>query len=275
MARKPKTGLDYFPFDVNFFDDDKIQFLSARFGHKGEIITIRLLCRIYKDKGYFTKWSQDESLLFAKRVGFDHSLVNDVVNELLKRDFLSEDIFKSFGILTSKGIQERYEEATERRSKNGILPEYRINVNNNAINVDINPINVDINTQSKVKEIKGKETKEEKGEIFFYLEGKPVHQKLSEYIKDFLGANVRAKVESENIPEKDQEFALKPVLDFMDVKYRQLSFSGKNHIAFAFNKAWENRKKNAFESKLDAVLEINQKLKHEFSSTYNAGANEH
>ena len=46
MAVK-KKGLDYFPFDTSFFENDKIQFVGALFGMKGENVVIRLLCRIY------------------------------------------------------------------------------------------------------------------------------------------------------------------------------------------------------------------------------------
>lgn len=111
MGRPIKRGLDYFPLDVGFFDDDKIAFVSARFQEKGELIAIKLLCKIYKDNGYYYQWGNDEAILFAKRVVGDpsqHTLVNDVVHELVKRGFFDRSIFDSFKILTSKGIQERY-----------------------------------------------------------------------------------------------------------------------------------------------------------------------
>ena len=52
MARPNKTGLDYFPFDIDFFDDEKIMAISGEFGIKGEITTVKLLCAIYRN-GYF------------------------------------------------------------------------------------------------------------------------------------------------------------------------------------------------------------------------------
>lgn len=121
MARKTKTGLTYFPLEVDFHEDDKFRFLTARFGIKGEYIAIRLLARIYKEKGYYTDWNDDISLLFATRVGdgVTHALVNDVVKELLKRDFFDKGLFERFRILTSKGIQERYSKiCTDAKRKN-------------------------------------------------------------------------------------------------------------------------------------------------------------
>lgn len=40
MGRKPKIGLDYFPLDVNFFDDYKIMDLSDECGAEGVSVYI-------------------------------------------------------------------------------------------------------------------------------------------------------------------------------------------------------------------------------------------
>ena len=44
MARPNKIGLDYFPLDVDIFEDEKISAISGEFGIKGEITVIKLLC---------------------------------------------------------------------------------------------------------------------------------------------------------------------------------------------------------------------------------------
>lgn len=59
-------GLDYFPMNVDFFEDDKIELIEAEFGIKGSILAVKLLCKIYKE-GYFYKWGEDECLLFQRR----------------------------------------------------------------------------------------------------------------------------------------------------------------------------------------------------------------
>lgn len=113
-----KRGLDFFSFDVDFFDDEKIQYVSARFGIKGEVCAIRLLTRIYRN-GYFLKWDEDAPYLFAKVAGngFTPDLVNGIVDELAKRGFFDKALLNSFGVLTSHGIQQRYFKACERRKK--------------------------------------------------------------------------------------------------------------------------------------------------------------
>ncbi|KAA6303165.1 MAG: hypothetical protein EZS26_000768 [Candidatus Ordinivivax streblomastigis] len=169
MARTNKSGIDYFPFDVDFFQDEKVQFVSARFGTKGEAIIVRLLCKIYRN-GYYVEFDDDTALLFAKSVGdgCQDSFVKDVVYELLKRGFFDKSIFERFSILTSRGIQNRYFEAVKRYKTVEVISEYLLvnveemnNVNIIEINVNINSINVDINSQKK-RERKEKEIENEK-----------------------------------------------------------------------------------------------------------------
>ena len=50
MARPYKTGLDYFPFDVDFFRDEKILSIAKEFGPKGELCVISTIVEI-KERG--------------------------------------------------------------------------------------------------------------------------------------------------------------------------------------------------------------------------------
>ena len=183
-----KKGLDFFPLDVDFFDDEKVQFVSARFGIKGEVCAIRLLTRIYRN-GYFIKWDEDSAYLFSKVAGkeFSPCLANEIVHELVKRGFFNKSLFDSFGILTSRGIQDRFLKACIRRKdvevdaryllvdssefKNlriskaySSAPSFRKCIHDVSIseeNVYIKEENVDIQAQSKVKESRAEESKEE------------------------------------------------------------------------------------------------------------------
>ena len=152
MARKHKVGLDYFSLDVDFHTDEKIQFVSSRFGLKGEGIVLRLLCRIYRN-GYYTEWDDDTALLFAGHCGggCNIELVKDVVYELLKRGFFDRSIFERFGILTSRGIQTRFLSAITERKNVKIISEYwigKLPEDTKKTTFEINPV---VNPQSKVK----------------------------------------------------------------------------------------------------------------------------
>lgn len=63
-------------------------------------------------------WNEEVSMLFAKRAftNIKYSLVNDIVMELIKRDFFTEDLFNRFGILTSIGIQKRWINSVKKRN---------------------------------------------------------------------------------------------------------------------------------------------------------------
>lgn len=157
MARTNKKGIDYFPFDVDFFQDDKIQLIEAEFGVKGSIIAIRLLCKIYNE-GYYYQWGGDGCLLFARNAGaeFVPNAVEEVVKGLVRRCFFDKGCFDRFSILTSKGIQERYFEATKRYKSVNVIGDFLLvdvskmdNVSIIKFNDSINPINDDINPQKK------------------------------------------------------------------------------------------------------------------------------
>ncbi len=118
MARPRKQGIDYFPFDVDFFEDDKVALIEAEFGVKGVVVAIRLLCKIYKTNGYYYQWGEDECLLLSKQLGagFVPNLVKEILAGLIRRSFFDKGVFDSFGILTSVGIQRRYLEAIKGRT---------------------------------------------------------------------------------------------------------------------------------------------------------------
>ena len=157
-----KKGLDYFSFDVNFFDNDKVALIEAEFGMKGVFVLLKLLCKIYSE-GYYCEWGEDQCLLFTSRKlkpsipDLTARVTQQVVESLVKRNFFNKELYEKHGILTSKNIQERYYEVAKRRRKTEFNNEFWLLENNK--NVDRNAENVDIFSQSKGKESKVKESK--------------------------------------------------------------------------------------------------------------------
>ena len=188
MARPQKEGLDYFSLDINMFteQDDKTYMLYAKYGLEGLAIIIKLLQRIYGDKGYYKIWGEREAFLFSKQISVDVNVINNLVSDCINEGFFNKEMFESFKILTSAGVQKRYFKACERRKsvdydKNYLLidPELykkQVNVNKNGVSAGINPAVGDNNPQSKVKESKvnivvgvEEEQRERIGKIFqFY-----------------------------------------------------------------------------------------------------------
>lgn len=153
MARPTKKGIDYFSFDVDFFEDEKIEPISGEFGAKGEIIVIRLLCAVYRN-GYFAMWTEQLKMTLANRCKVSHELVEQVIKRLVKWNFFEESLFYSAGILTSKGIQTRYKEATRKRKLDYEKMEYWLLFDEKGVSSAHNSPQEEflpaLNTQSKV-----------------------------------------------------------------------------------------------------------------------------
>lgn len=151
MARPQKNGLDYFPLNVDIFEDEKIEAIAGEFGIKGELLVIKLLCAVYR-KGYYVVWNDLLKMQLLKRIpGSSRELLDQVVNRLVAWGVFDKALFNSDMVLTSIRIQETFKEATKRRKE--------VDMSNYCLlNVDINEqdsgINDDINTQSKEKESK-------------------------------------------------------------------------------------------------------------------------
>ena len=98
----------YFPLDVRFFENDKIESITTKFGLRAVPIVIRLLCDIHAD-GYYIRWDDDKSRLMARKLGTRNVVfINQVVQGLLEIGFFDAESYTKHGILTSKSIQEVY-----------------------------------------------------------------------------------------------------------------------------------------------------------------------
>ena len=197
-------GLDYFPLDVDVFEDDKLLDVQNEFGPLGEVIYLRILCIIYKNSYYYKFESLNKlAAKLIKSIGGkwvrNKERILDVISLLAECNLLSTELMRS-GILTSTGVQRRYLKITGRRrfTKKDywlISDEEEIelvseiidwdslnNVHNNSViddNNDVfaynNPDNVGNNhiKQSKVNEIKENEN-ERKNEVIKYIDNTSV-----------------------------------------------------------------------------------------------------
>lgn len=148
MARPTKTGLDYFPLDVDMDQDDKLFFIEAKYGLISFAIIVRILMLIYKD-GYYKYYSEDkEAFMLAKRLSVDVNVLKNVINDCINDGIFNKNLFERYGILTSRGIQKRYLEACSRRKEVSIIKEYCL-VNTkkykNIVFEHLNRVNVDNN----------------------------------------------------------------------------------------------------------------------------------
>ncbi|QCT02704.1 hypothetical protein E6C60_1989 [Paenibacillus algicola] len=179
MARPLKESLDYFPLDIDFDQDDKLSVVISKFGMNGLGIVVKIMMEIYRN-GYFYLWGEREQYVFSNRINADINTVNGVIDECIKWGFFHQELYKNFGILTSRGFQKRFIEAAKRRKVITLHEDYIlvnpeeesekvshsiavVNDDGKIVNAYINPNKRDKADaeipQSKVKESKVKKSK--------------------------------------------------------------------------------------------------------------------
>lgn len=172
MGRLRKEGNEFFSFDVDFFSDKKIKILKARYGADGITLYIYLLCEIYKN-GFYLKVDEDFEFIASDDLNMNSDKVKQVLTFLLERSMFDKQLFQSDAVLTSTGIQRRYQLMVKSRAvKNPIKVERYwllseeetetfIKVNsflNNSKNYEDNSKKNNLNSENNdIKEKKGKE----------------------------------------------------------------------------------------------------------------------
>lgn len=125
MARTVKTGLEYFPFDIDFFQDLRIRKLIKYQGGKAVTVYALLLCIIYKD-GYYIRWDNELPFVISEQTGYDEAYIQEVINCCLNIGLFSKELFKAEGVMTSKGIQERYMNINRLCKRTATVIEYNL-----------------------------------------------------------------------------------------------------------------------------------------------------
>ncbi len=115
MARPQKKGLDYFPMDVDIFNDTKLKVVRAGYGSDGVMLYLYLLCAIYKN-GFYIVCDDDFQFVISADLGMTKDKIGQMLSFFLKRSLFDDKLFKADKILTSKGIQRRYQEAIKGRA---------------------------------------------------------------------------------------------------------------------------------------------------------------
>ena len=174
-----KVGIESFLLDCH--TNDNMAEIEAAYGIKGFAVIVKLWQKIYSDKGYYCEWIERSPLLFLSQwfggnSGVDLNLINQVVNHAIKIGIFNESMFSKYAILTSERIQRQYFDVVKRRTEIEVIDEYLLvsvanfkgNVNIIGKNVCRNKENVCKNSTSKVKERKGKESKENKKNTVYF-----------------------------------------------------------------------------------------------------------
>lgn len=169
MGRPPKQGLDYFPKDVDYYEDFKIMDLLNTYGPLGQTIYDIVVSMVYHE-GYYLEVPLDKLVskiirIIGNRWIKDKNLVLQVIHYCADIGLFHNDLLMQ-NVITSIGIQRRYQEVTVRNKaqkekywlidKNGqpVLnaPITQVSVTETQINVT--------ETEVKASDIQQKESKE-------------------------------------------------------------------------------------------------------------------
>lgn len=130
MGRPPKKGLDYFPRDVDYYDDWKIMDLMEEYGPLGQTVYDVILCMVYHEGYYLQVPDLDRLAIKIVRVIGNRWAKKDLVLQVILHcaDIgLFDSCLLSQGVITSAGIQQRYDQVTVRnkvhKEKYWLLPE--------------------------------------------------------------------------------------------------------------------------------------------------------
>lgn len=169
-TRQGKKGLEFFPFDVNFFNDIKIKKLIRNQGARSVSIYIYLLSAIYEN-GYFLKWDKDLPFFISETINCKENYIIDVVKYCIHIELFDKELFELNSILSSLSIQNRYTEICLNAKRKSRVKEFSLllkneiedeNVTNSRIlglNSEVKTLNSEFNAKIRNLDNKVKESK--------------------------------------------------------------------------------------------------------------------
>ena len=115
MARPLKKGIDSFPLDVDFMQDEKFRKIVHACGPSSISVIISLLCNIYGNDGYYMLWDDDRPFDIADSIGVSEGTVTEVVRKAAQVEFFDKELFRTASVLTSVRIQKIYFDTIRKR----------------------------------------------------------------------------------------------------------------------------------------------------------------
>jgi len=116
MTYPKREGLEFFIHDTDMSEDSKIKILSGRHGLVGFAVYVRLLEMIYKERGYFLYFGNEESELFAIDNRINDTELRSILETCFFKDLFDRAIYEKYNILTSERIQKNFFRSCKRRA---------------------------------------------------------------------------------------------------------------------------------------------------------------
>ena len=113
------NSIPYFPTQVNLFEEVSMELIEAKYGMKAETAVMKLICKIYKENGYYLHWNDEQCVLFSNKAGKEIAAdeMQGIVDILIEKGFFDKGSYEEHCILTSVNIQKVWLDATKRRRR--------------------------------------------------------------------------------------------------------------------------------------------------------------
>ena len=169
MAKPKSEGFPYCQQDTDTFFDPKIRTLIARFGCDGYAVWDYIKQAAYREHGYYVEWDDDRRELASADLYISVEKLVMIEAYLLKRSLLLSKSFNGITVLTSHGIQARFQKMAKETKRTYIFRKdiwvlseaetlgfifHTLEKNNSGIKADnsgINTLNSGIMRQKKSK----------------------------------------------------------------------------------------------------------------------------
>ena len=125
MARPAKPGIDYFPFDTDFFSDLRIRKLIRYQGGEAVTVYLMLLSNIYRN-GYYIRWDDSLPFILSEQSGYEEDYILKVIGYCLDIGLLHKPLYDSAQVLTSRAIQERYHTICTQCHRTNTISDYSL-----------------------------------------------------------------------------------------------------------------------------------------------------
>lgn len=125
MARPAKPGIDYFPFDTDFFSDLRIRKLIRYQGGEAVTVYLMLLSNIYRN-GYYIRWDESLPFILSEQSGYEEDYIIKVIGYCLDIGLLHKPLYDSAQVLTSRAIQERYHTICTQCHRTNTISDYSL-----------------------------------------------------------------------------------------------------------------------------------------------------
>ncbi len=206
MARTQKDVVSYFPHDANANGGDTITVLQSRYGNDGYAFWFKLLEKLASAEGHFLdchnpiKWQ----LLLAK-TGVNEITGVEIMNLLVEMQAIDKDLWESKLIWCQKLVDNIAEVYKNRRRE---IPQKPTITALNEVTTDDNDLTTGESTQSKLKETK---VKEKKDDTLKYGQFENVILSIDEHnkLRERFGPSTNAHIEALSIGIKSKGYKYK------------------------------------------------------------------